>query len=223
MKISTETISILRNFATINPSINVDEKNCLKSMSLSENIIGLYDTTEDFEEFAIYDLAQFLGIISIFDQNEIDFDFDKTKECVKIKSGNNAVKYNFTDKDLIPKADKIKPSEKYKKLDSFSAFVDITKEDFSKLHKAAQIMRVSILNIKIKDKKAILTISDPSNPMSNNFKIGVKGEGEGEINVHVDHLLMTQGDYSISIKDEIIMKLAHKDMPLMYFVTATKL
>lgn len=228
MKISNETMNVFRNFATIFPAINVDEQRCLKVLSASENIIGCYDTEETFSEFAIYDLVQFLGMVSLFDLNKTDFEFikdeEKDQDFVKIKAGKNMVKYIFTDKDLIPNVEKILPSKKYKGLDNFNAFIDITKEDFAKLNKAAQIMRVSNLNIKVKDDMGILTISDPSNPMSNDYKICVKGEGEGEININVEYLLMMAGDYRLSIQSNVLLKLAHKTMTsLIYFISASKI
>lgn len=223
MKISNTTLTVLKNFSTISPTINVDEEKCLKILSPSENIIGIFDTEETFENFAIYDLPQFMGIISLFNQNEIDFDFNKSKECVKIKSGKTIVKYNFTDKDLIPNTDKILKSERYKKLDDFSASTNISKEIFSKIYKIAQIMRISNLNIKIKNDKCILTVSDPSDPTSNDFKIMLKGTGEGEINISVESLLMLMGNYSISIKNDTIIKMQHENIPLIYFISANRL
>ena len=228
MKIGNETITVLKNFASIYSAINVDEKNYLKILSASENIIGVYETKEDFSDFAIYDLVQFLGIVSLFDLDKTEFEFikdeKKDQDYVKIKSNNNIVKYIFTDKDLIPNIDKILSAKKYKALDKFNAFIDISKENFSKLYKAAQILRVSNMNIKVKDGKGIITISDPSNPMSNDFKIKVKGEGEGEININVEYLLMLQGDYKISIQSDVLMKLSHKDITsLIYFISASKL
>ena len=223
MKISQTTIDVLKNFSSISPTINTDEPNCLRILSPSENIISVFDTEETFSEFAIYDLPQFMGIISLFDLEKTDFLFDKEKECVKIKSGKTMVKYNFTDSELIPNVDKILSSKKYKALDYFTAFVDFKKEDFSKIYKAAQIMRVNNINIKVADKKSVVTVSDPSNPISNDFKIMLPGDGEGEINISVDYLLMFAGDYAISIKNNTIMKLQHKDLRLMYFISANQL
>ena len=223
MKISQTTLNVLKNFASISPTINVDEPNCFRILSPSENIIAVFDTEETFENFAIYDLPQIMGIISLFAIKETDFLFNKSKECVEIKSRNSKVKYNFTDKDLIPNVEKILPSKKYKSLDFFTGFTDFSKDDFSKIYKAAQIMRMSNMNVKISDKKCIVTVSDPSNPVSNDYKIVLPGTGECEINLSVDYLLMLSGDYSISIKSNTIMKLQHKELPLIYFVSANQL
>jgi len=223
MKISQTTIDVLKNFSSISPTLNTDEPKCLRILSPSENIISVFDTEETFGEFAIYDLPQFMGIISLFDLEKTDFLFDKKKECVKIKSGKTMVKYNFTDSELIPNVDKILPSKKYKALDYFTAFVDFKKEDFTKIYKAAQIMRVINVNIKVADKKGVVTVSDPSNPVTNDFKMMLPGDGEGEIDISVDYLLMLAGDYSLSIKNNMIMKLQHKDLQLMYFISANLL
>ena len=123
MKISKETMDILKNFATIFPAINVNEPQTLNTLSASENIVGIYDTEEVFTEFAIYDLPQFLGMISLFDLNSTEFKFikdeEKDQDYVRVVSNNNAVKYIFTDADMIPNVDKILPSKKYKALDNY--------------------------------------------------------------------------------------------------------
>ena len=228
MQISKQTIDVLRNFSTIFPAINCDEPKTLKVLSASENIIGIYDTEETFPEFAIYDLPQFLGMISLFDLKKTDFKFvkdeEKDQDFVKATSQNSAVKYVFTDKDLIPNVEKILSSKKDKGLGKFNAFIDISKEDFVNINKAAQIMQVSNINITVKDGKGIITIADPSNPMSNDYKIKVDGEGDGEVNVNIDYLLMIPGNYSLSIQTNSFLKLRHKDIPsLFYLVLASKI
>ena len=54
MKISTNTVNILKNFAKINPSIFIQEGNTLKTMSPSKTIMAKATVDTEFpKRFAI--------------------------------------------------------------------------------------------------------------------------------------------------------------------------
>ena len=67
MKLSTETISVLKNFSTINANLMVKSGSSLSTMSAMKNIVAKADVTEEFpSDFAIYDLNEFLSALSLF-------------------------------------------------------------------------------------------------------------------------------------------------------------
>ena len=66
MYLSTETVSILKNFSTINQSILIKAGKKLRTMSVMKNILAEVDIDEEFSrDVAIYDLNQFLNCIVI--------------------------------------------------------------------------------------------------------------------------------------------------------------
>ena len=61
MKLSDNTLTVLKNFAGINNSILVKEGNRLRTISVAKNILAEADIKEDFpRDFAIYDLESVL-------------------------------------------------------------------------------------------------------------------------------------------------------------------
>ena len=77
MKLSSETISVLKNFATINQNLIIKSGSELSTMSAMNNILGKAKVKENFpQEFAIYDLNEFLAAISLFNNPELDFKKD---------------------------------------------------------------------------------------------------------------------------------------------------
>ena len=57
MKLSKNTIEVLKNFATINTNILVREGSTLSTISTGKNIFARADIEESFpQEFAVYDL-----------------------------------------------------------------------------------------------------------------------------------------------------------------------
>ena len=64
MKLSEQTVNILKNFSTINQNILVKEGSQLRTMSTMKNILAEAPVTEDFpQDFGIYDLNEFLGVL----------------------------------------------------------------------------------------------------------------------------------------------------------------
>ena len=74
MKLSQETIGILKNFGSINQNLVIKEGNTLTTMSAMKNIVAKSDVVETFpKEVAIYDLNEFLSSLSLFTQPVLDF------------------------------------------------------------------------------------------------------------------------------------------------------
>ena len=66
MKLSDNTISILKNFSGINQSLLFKQGNTLKTISVMKNILAEATIEEDFpKDFGIYDLNQFLNGLSL--------------------------------------------------------------------------------------------------------------------------------------------------------------
>ena len=74
MKISDNTIGILRNFSDINANILFKPGKTLSTMSTMKNIMAQADVEEEFEsEFGVYDLPEFLRAIDSFQQPVLKF------------------------------------------------------------------------------------------------------------------------------------------------------
>ncbi len=77
MKLTSETISVLKNFSTINANLMVKAGSSLSTMSAMKNIVAKADVTEKFpSDFAIYDLNEFLSALSLFGKPDLDFNND---------------------------------------------------------------------------------------------------------------------------------------------------
>ena len=218
MKISTNSMLVLKNFSQINNSLFVNESNVLKTMSNSGSIIAVYDSEETFSDFAIYDMNELLSIISLFKLEDIDFDF--TSEELIIKAGKNQIKYKYTEADLIPYSDNIKHSDKYKAFSKFNGNFSLSSQEIEKLQKASSIMKLKEMSVTINDDVCKISLNDNDNPLSNNFDLEVPGEGDIEINVNVDNFQLVSGNYDISVANNTLLKFQHTELPLIYFVSA---
>ena len=92
MKISSETRSVLKNFATINSNIKVSTNNQLKTISQMKNILTVATVPESFnQEFSIYNLTEFLVATSLLDNPDFDFN----DQSVSISDNSSAMTYFY--------------------------------------------------------------------------------------------------------------------------------
>ena len=74
MKLSSNTTMVLKNFATINQNLVIKEGNELLTMSSMKNIVAKATVDESFpRELAIYDLNEFLAVVTSFQNPVLDF------------------------------------------------------------------------------------------------------------------------------------------------------
>jgi hypothetical protein len=100
MKLSNETISVLKNFSTINANLMVKAGSSLSTMSAMKNIVAKADVTEEFpSDFAIYDLNEFLSALSLFGKPDLEFGNDFV--IITEEGTSKSLKYWFSDPSVV--------------------------------------------------------------------------------------------------------------------------
>ena len=134
MYLSQETVSILKNFSTINQSIVIKAGNKLRSMSVMKNILVEADITENFEkDVAIYDLNQFLNCLSLVPGGELTLN----GTGLAITDGKNTIDYRYSDPSVIAA-----PPDKELSLPSEDVCVVLTEEHLETVKKAAAVLQI---------------------------------------------------------------------------------
>ena len=91
MKLSNDTVTVLKNFSAINQNLVINPGKNISTMSAMKNIVAKATVTEDFpQEFAIYDLNEFLASLSLFENPELTFkdDFGHMLQPWRVSSSN---------------------------------------------------------------------------------------------------------------------------------------
>lgn len=98
MKLSAKTISVLKNFATINPSIWIKPGKVISTISPLKTALASAVVDDEFpSDLTVYDLSRFLSVLSIFKEPELEF----KEKFVTIKSGNQKINYVFAKPDTF--------------------------------------------------------------------------------------------------------------------------
>ena len=133
MKLSNDTLTILKNFSSINTGIEFKSGNVLSTISPGKTILAKATLKDTFpEDFCVYDLNQFLSVHSLNKDTEIDFD----DMNVIFKSGKSKIKYRKTAKEMI-----ITPPDKELSLPSVDASFVLSEDTFSSIMKSASILQ----------------------------------------------------------------------------------
>ena len=198
MKLSEKTVKILKNFSSINQSMLFRTGNKLKTKSTLNGIAAQAVVEEDIPfEFGIYDLNQFLSVLSLFEDPELDFDASH----VSISSGQSSSNYFYTDKDMITYPKEVTP-EFQKKLG-----FNLTETDVKNLVQAANVMQLPSIMIQSEAGKQDITITakDKKNPTGNNFtkKVGeTMMDTSFSYDLAVENIKLLPHSYDVSIIEE---------------------
>ena len=212
MKLSDKTISVLKNFSSINQSILFKEGNKLRTISVMKNILAEATVSEDFsKDFGIYDLNQFLNGLSLHSSPELDFANDG---YVVIREGRSRSKYFFADPNVI-----VTPPDKAITLPSEDVCFELSTDQLDKLLKAAAVYQLPDISA-VGDPGVIkLVVRDKKNDTSNNHEI-VVGETDSEFvfNFKVENIKVLPGTYEVVVSQKLLSRFTSKNHDLTYYI-----
>lgn len=205
MKISTNTVNVLKNFAKINPSIVVQEGNVLKTISPSKTIMAKANVETDFtKRFAIYNLDRFISAVSLFNDPELKFG-DKS---VEIFDGNKRTQYTYADESTITKA-----PDKEINLPSVDVSFLLTWDNLKDVEKAAGVLSLPEIVVMGDGKNVFLQAEDSKNPSGDVYSINI-GDTDKAFKAifKAENIKILPGDYQVTISSRGISHFSGKEV-----------
>ena len=133
MKLSEDTVNVLKNFSSINQSLQFKSGNTLRTLSPLKTIFVEATVTENFpKEFALYDLNKLLAKVSLYKEAHLSFDDDKLNISTENKKKSDCIKY------CSPKIIVV-PPEKSISIGTPDCSFSISQEDLDWMRKSAGI------------------------------------------------------------------------------------
>ena len=212
MKLSDKTLSVLKNFSSINQSILFREGNKLRTISVMKNILAEATVTEEFiKDFGVYDLNQFLNGLSLHQSPELDF---ANEGYVVIREGKMRSKYFFADPQVI-----VTPPDKGITLPSEDVCFEVSTDQLEKLLKAAAVYQLPDLSAVGENGVVKLLVRDKKNDTSNDFAI-VVGETDAEFsfNFKVENVKVLPGTYEVVVSQKLLSRFTSKNHDLTYYI-----
>ena len=212
MKLSDNTLTVLKNFAGINNSILVKQGTRLRTISVAKNILAEASIEEEFpRDFAIYDLNQFLNGLGLHQDPEMDF---SPNTYLTIREGKRRVKYFYADPNVI-----ISPPEKEITLPSEDVHFQLDSTSLDKLLKAAAVYQLPDLCVVGEAGVVKMVVRDKKNDTSNVYDITV-GETDKEFtfNFKVENIKIIPGAYDVIVSSKLLSKFTNTQYDLKYFI-----
>jgi hypothetical protein len=216
-KLSTQTLEILKNFASINSNLIVKSGEALSTISEAKNIMASAEITELFETtFGIYDLNEFINMFSLMQDPELDF----TPDSVIFKSGRSKASYRFADQSILttPKS----------KINMPTADVSVTigSDLLGQIRKAAGILGHTIVSIGGENGVITLSVVDPKNSTANSFSVILDDNNASQATFDFQFLIanikVIPGDYSVNISSKWISHWLNNAIPVNYYIALEK-
>lgn len=214
MKLSKQSIDILKNFNSINSNLHIIQGKDQITLSPTRNIMVEAEFDEEFPvEFAIWDLSKFLGTLSLFDDPELTFG----EKHVKISSGSSNVVYHYAEPKLVRGC---RPDKELNIPEMVINF-EISNREFIDLQRASSVLKLPDLCITNSKNGIDIIAMDKNDPTSNSYSITVsedKTDANFKMYLKSEYLKLLPGDYSVEISEKVVSKFTHQSINLTYYI-----
>ena len=211
MKLSENTVNVLRNFATINQGLVFKSGNTLRTVSKQQNVLAKATVTESFDNnFAIYDLNRFLAVLSSMS----DPDLTVGTGNVKIASGTSKTTYGLSDETMVVSA----PDNDISVQNAEVKFT-LTKDSLAQVLKLSGVLGLPNIAVRGNRKKISIAAVDVKNQDSDVFSVDV-GDTDAEFQFIfvTENFKMIAGDYEVQISSKGVAHFKSKKDPLEYWI-----
>jgi hypothetical protein len=210
MKLSTETISVLKNFSTINANLMVKAGSSLSTMSAMKNIVAKADVTEEFpSDFAIYDLNEFLSALSLFGKPDLEFGNDFV--IITEEGTSKSLKYWFSDPSVVTT-----PSKEIS-MPSTELTFNLSSDTLNEITKAAAVIGVPDMALA----GGKLMVTDKKNSTANAYETSLDvGDVAAEYKFwfKVENLKVMPGAYDVEVSSKKISHFTNTKLGVQYWI-----
>lgn len=203
MKLSTDTIKILRNFSDINNTIYIRKGNTIITVDPQKRIVADASISESLpRDCALYDLNRFLGVTSLFDSPDLDFASDK----VVVKSDHRSIDFIYADPSVVQDAGPTR--EKIPSVFDNKTIVHkftLTEADLKSLRQAASLLGLTHVSFVSDDSGLKVVAQDVSNESLGKVTLNVQGEctEQSTCNMLFENLKVLPDTYNVEVTPRV--------------------
>ena len=217
MKLSNETVEVLKNFSTINPNLVIKSGNTITTMSALKNIMASAVVNDKFPiDFAIYDLNEFLAALSLFDKPELEF---SEKYVVLSDNSGSTLTYWFSDPSVVTTPNKLIT------MPDVDVSLKLTSQLLSNVQKAASVIGAPDMSLSPTgslSKSAVIEVTDRKNDNAHDYAVSVDVVQEENISYKfwfkVENLKLLPGSYSVEVSSKKVSHFMNDKFPVEYFI-----
>jgi hypothetical protein len=212
MKLTAKTFQALKNFSSINQSIYFTTGNKIRTISPMKTIMAEVEVDEVFpRDFGIYDLNQFLGVVSLFEEPDLDFDTHNLTVSSEDKAQSD---YFYADKSMIV----IPPDKPFELPDAPVSFT-LSDNVIKRVLQAANVLGLPEIVVKGDGEEITIGAVNTKNTTSNTFKykVGITDKVFSMV-FKVENLKLQLCAYDVTISSKGISQFKSTDGKLIYTI-----
>ena len=205
MKISKNTLNMMKNFSDINMSIEVKAGNLLRTVSVQKNILAEAQLDSSFpQDFAIYEVNRFLGAVSLFD----DPDFQFGEKSVRIGNDQDGIDYIYCDPSMI-----VTPPENNITVPDPEVRFKLTQDTLSRLLKAGNVLGTPEIVVEGGSPMKVRAM-DVNNDSSDTYHINLADSSNTPFRFvfKIENFKMVPGDYDVEISSKGIARFSQNQI-----------
>ena len=215
MKLSNDTLSILKNFASINQGIYFKKGKTIRTVSTGKNIMAEAIVSEEIPtEFGVYDLNNLLSVISLH-KEEPTFDFEDNNILISGLKGRSKIRYRFCAASMI-----VTPPDKTIEMPNPEISLELSGEDLDWVLRAANVLSSPFIAVESNGSKVFVKAFDSTNDAAHTDSIEI-AKGNGDIYSMIfktENLKVISGGYSIKISSKGIANFKHETANIQYWI-----
>lgn len=215
MKLSGDTLNILKNFATINQGILFKKGKTLRTVSAQKNVMAEASITEEIPaEFGVYDLNNFLSVLTLHKDDPV-IEFDSSNVLISGLQGRSKIKYRFCPSNLIVAA----PDKSITMPEPEISF-ELKQEDFDWIMKAAGVLSSSYVAFESDGQKIFAIALDVTNDAAHtdSLEIGTGNGNKFKMIFKIENLKIISSTYEVKISSKGVSNFKHKTLNLQYWI-----
>jgi hypothetical protein len=218
MKLSENTLAVLKNFGSINSGIYLKQGKTVKTVSTHKNILATAEISDEIpSDFGIYDLNEFLSVVSLH-KDDLSLDFESKNVVISGLKGRSKIKYRACEPSMI-----VTPPEKTLTMPDAEISFDLSAEDFRWIMDSANVLGSPQICVMSDGETVSLNTVDTANDSAHTESLQLDAAATGDkykmIFKTENISKVLAGSYEVKVSSKGISHFSNKKFPLQYWIT----
>ena len=218
MKLSNETLGVLKNFGNINSGIFLKQGKTIKTVSTHKNILAQATIPDEIpSDFGIYDLNEFLSVVSLH-KDDLNLDFDSKNMVISGRGGRSKIKYRACEPTMI-----VTPPEKQLTMPEPEISIELSSEDFRWILDSANVLGSPQISVQSDGETVSINTVDLQNDSAHTESLSLDTKADGskfKMIFKTENIAkILSGAYTVKISSKGISHFTNKNSPIEYWIT----
>jgi hypothetical protein len=215
MKLSNNTLGVLKNFASINQGMLFKKGKTIRTVSPHKNVMAEATISEEIPtEFGVYDLNNFLSILTLH-KEEPTIDFEDNSVLISGLKGRSKIKYRFCAANMI-----VTPPEKPLAMPDPEISFELSAEDFDWIMRTANVLSSPQIAVESDGQKIFITTFDSTNDAAHTESLEISKGNENKYRMifKTENLKLISGGYMVKISSKNVSHFKHATSDVQYWI-----